>query len=108
MASISISFVVTGSLDLEKAVEWYKKAATQGMIAAQYAVGNAYYYGDGVPKDQIEGLAWLYLSNVDGAHPQICSVAENTLDPESVKKAKKRAADIRKQIEMRATPSSRN
>ena len=75
-------------------------------MAAEYAVGTAYYYGDGAPKDPVEGLAWLYLSNAAGTHKQICDIAEKNIGPESVKRAKKRAADLKRQIEMRSVHPS--
>ncbi|KAJ3332617.1 Protein sel-1 1 [Blyttiomyces sp. JEL0837] len=35
-------------MDLEKAVEWYRKAAQSGSVIGMHALSLAYYYGDGV------------------------------------------------------------
>ena len=36
--------------DFEQAVNWYRKAAEQDHVAAQYNLAVAYEVGDGVPK----------------------------------------------------------
>ena len=44
--------------DMQKAVEWYTKAAEQGHAAAQYNLGNCYYDGEGVEKDLQKAIEW--------------------------------------------------
>ena len=44
-----------------EAVRWYRKAAEQGEAAAQFNLGNAYCYGNGVPRDVVEGNKWHEL-----------------------------------------------
>ena len=46
------------SKDDKEAVKWYTKAAEQGHAVAQYALGVAYYYGEGVLKDFKEAVKW--------------------------------------------------
>ena len=53
--------------DMEKAVQWFEKAAMQGHPEAQYELGTAIFNGDGVKADKIMGCAWLYLSTVDSS-----------------------------------------
>ncbi len=45
--------------DLTKAVEWYRRAANQGLAAAQYRLGSLLEHGRGTPKD-IGTAAVLY------------------------------------------------
>jgi TPR repeat protein len=43
------------------AVEWYEKAARQGLTIAQRSLGNAYLNGDGVPPNRPLAFAWYSL-----------------------------------------------
>jgi len=45
--------------DLEQAVNWFQRAATQGHLAAQGNLGLLYYAGLGVRKDLKKSLHWL-------------------------------------------------
>ena len=45
--------------DLEKTLEWYKKAADAGYNAGYGNVGWQYYYGQGVEQSDAEALAWF-------------------------------------------------
>ncbi len=40
------------------AVNWYRKAAAQGLSEAQYNLGNMYENGKGVSKDNAEAAKW--------------------------------------------------
>jgi len=67
----------TGELigkDDTKAVHWFKKAAYQGDLRAQYSLGLMFIEGRGVPKDVTEGYAWWSLS----AEREL-EIAKNTL-----------------------------
>ena len=44
--------------DDAKAVSWFRKAAEQGIAAAQYNLGLMYVNGDGVPKDGAKAVSW--------------------------------------------------
>ncbi len=50
--------------DENKAFEFFKEAAEQGLGAAQYNLGVAYYFGKGVTKDIITGISWLKAASV--------------------------------------------
>ena len=50
-------------IDNTEAVEWFIKSAKQGDICAQNALGNAYYYGTGVPQDYSLAFEWFRKSN---------------------------------------------
>jgi hypothetical protein len=44
--------------DSAEAVKWCRKAAEQGLAAAQNNLGDMYANGDGVPKDYAEAVKW--------------------------------------------------
>ena len=51
------------NVDNIEAVKWFIKSAKQGDICAQNALGNAYYYGTGVPQDYSLAFEWFRKSN---------------------------------------------
>ena len=44
---------------MPKRLKWYRRAAEQGNVAAQYTLGNMYYNGAGVPQDYVQSHMWL-------------------------------------------------
>jgi hypothetical protein len=57
-----------------QAVEWYRKAAAQGLPDAVGELGNCYLEGNGVPTDIPEGVKWTRKAAEQGFAP-----AQNTL-----------------------------
>jgi len=55
----------------EKGVEWMKKAAAAGSVEAVVELANAYYGGEILRKDQIEGLAWMYVAVAAESNKQV-------------------------------------
>ena len=53
--------------DMRLAVEWYVKAADQGMPTAQLALGKLLMEGKGVVGDDVAALQWLSLAHVNGS-----------------------------------------
>jgi TPR repeat protein len=53
--------------DIEAAVNWYLKAADQGMPTAQFALGKMLMEGKGVMQDDAAALQWLSLAHVNGS-----------------------------------------
>lgn len=45
--------------DIEKAIVWYKKAASKGVAEAQFRLGRLYYFGKKVKRDPKEAAIWL-------------------------------------------------
>ncbi len=45
-------------MDVAEAVNWYRKAADQGLAQAQCKLGECYYSGWGVEKDEAEAVNW--------------------------------------------------
>ena len=49
---------LTGTVDYEAAVEWFREAAKLGNAYAQYNLGCCYEHGHGVEKDLVQAAAW--------------------------------------------------
>jgi hypothetical protein len=45
--------------DSKEAFEWWRKLAEQGYASAQYELGNRYYLGRGVYKNEDEAVKWF-------------------------------------------------
>jgi hypothetical protein len=52
--------------DYQEAVRWYRLAAAQGYVPAQYSLGLAYEKGQGVPQDYQEAVKWYRLAASQG------------------------------------------
>jgi TPR repeat protein len=52
--------------DYAEAVKWYRLAAEQGNVFAQYELGRMYHNGTGVPKDYAEAAKWWRLAAEQG------------------------------------------
>jgi uncharacterized protein len=52
--------------DKAASAKWYLRAAELGNAMAQGNIGLAYWYGKGVPKDEVMGLMWLNLAVAHG------------------------------------------
>lgn len=48
-----------GRGEYAEAAQWYRKAADRGHASAQYYLGDAYFHGDGVPKDDAQAVYWF-------------------------------------------------
>lgn len=59
--------------DFVEAVKWWRKAAEQNHVGAQYNLGLCYYQGAGVLQDYVEALKWLNLAAISGEAPRIQS-----------------------------------
>src|ERR1039457_360923 len=46
------------SQDAAEALKWYRKAAEQGNVRAQYHLGYCYFKGQGVTQDYVEAFRW--------------------------------------------------
>jgi len=58
--------VARSSKDLQEAFGWFLKAAGQGDVGAQSALGFAYLYSHGVERDYAESLKWYLLAAEQG------------------------------------------
>ena len=44
--------------DYAEAVKWYREAAEQGLVEAQYSLGECYSKGNGVEQDYADAVKW--------------------------------------------------
>jgi uncharacterized protein len=52
--------------DLAEAVKWYRRAAEQNYVLAQYDLGVCYAKGNGVPRDYVKAYMWWLLAAAQG------------------------------------------
>jgi TPR repeat protein len=52
--------------DPAQVIYWYKKAARQGLPAAQYNLAVIYHNGDEVAQDDVKAYAWMLLAQKGG------------------------------------------
>ena len=53
--------------NLKEAVHFWLKAAANGHQDAQFSLGNAYFYGAGIPKDIEKAKHWWAMSSERGS-----------------------------------------
>lgn len=86
--------------DAKSGASYLRKAALQGNIKAQRELGRILYFGIGIPKDEVEGYAFLNLaagSDVEVA--KIRAVIEKTLPTEARLTAQKRTGELSVEID---------
>jgi hypothetical protein len=76
--------------DYPEAAKWYRLAAQQGEVIAQYNLGLMYYRGNGVAQDYAEAARWYFLAaeqgnanaqfNLGGMYYQGWGVPQNDAD----------------------------
>ena len=91
-------------LDYVEVVKWMRKAAEQGHTGAQYNLGRFHYYGSyGVPKDEVEGYAWLLLAKANGIKESSEKISdlEKRLTAKQMEKGQARALELHRLIEER-------
>ena len=62
--------------DNSQAIKWYQKAAEQGNGLAQMRIGDKYYYGTGVPQNDVEAYAWFLLAKTRGYSDGLFGVSD--------------------------------
>jgi len=55
--------------DLAASTGWYLKAAQQGVPQAQFNVGIKFLKGEGIGRDEAEGIRWLHRAAAQGYGP---------------------------------------
>jgi len=78
-----------------EAVQWYRKAADQGLAQAQALMGAACLQGEGVARSPQEAYVWFLLAKAGGDAPSAQAVErmEKELPPEAVAEGQKRASE---------------
>jgi len=72
--------------DLEKAHGWILAAAKNGHPFAMDMVGDMYYYGKGVEKDEAEGELWYKRAAQEGEVSAMKNLLDLGYSPEEVEK----------------------
>lgn len=94
--------------DYEAAFKWYRKAAEQGYVAAQYNLGILYDEGLGVAQSHEAGYFWLTLAAKASGKQDYAERRDKagyTLSLAQTDALKKRAADWRPSVSKPAAPS---
>jgi hypothetical protein len=53
-------------VDHAEAARWYRFAAEQGHVSAQYNLGVCFEHGEGVATDHVEAVRWFRLAAAQG------------------------------------------
>ena len=59
-----------------EAVRWYRMAAEQGDVLAQYNLGAMYANGEGVPENYVLAYAWFNLAAAQGDEKAVSGKAD--------------------------------
>jgi len=54
------------SREFSEAADWYKKSASQGYVQAQYSLGDAYEFGEGVQMNYVLAQSWYKKAAAQG------------------------------------------
>ncbi len=81
--------------DFAAAAEWYRKAAEQGVAAAQARLGRLYEDGQGVPRDMEFAYAWYAVATKlgNGRAASLLERARGNMTAEEMAEADKLAGD---------------
>jgi TPR repeat protein len=83
--------------DLAEAARWYRRAAQQGHVPAQYSLGLMYYNGQGVRQDNVQAHLWFSLAAEGGEMEAVSQrdVVTKLMSPEDIAKAEQLASKWR-------------
>lgn len=78
------------------AARWFRKAAEQLHPGGTFFLGRCYLNGRGVPKDRIEGVAWMFTraKGMSEDHQETLQEILKDLSEEEIKQADKRGREI--------------
>ncbi len=83
--------------DEAEAVKWFRKAAEQNVVDAQFSLGVCYDSGEGVAKDEVEAYKWWLLAagqgNDDAKHNM--TIVENKMSREQIAEGQRLARDFK-------------
>jgi TPR repeat protein len=76
-------------------LQWYRRAAAQGHVAAQLSLGDLYFRGEGVRQDVLRALMWFDLAAASGDVNAVKSrdFASKELSSQQIDQAQKMARD---------------
>jgi TPR repeat protein len=64
------------TIDKVEGMRWYRLAAAQGDVDAQYKIGYIYWNGDSVKEDKVEGMCFLKLAADQGSAIALFMISE--------------------------------
>lgn len=78
------------------AARWFRKAAEQLHPSGAFLLGRCYVHGRGVPKDRIEGVAWMFscAKGMNENEQDTLKEILNDLSEEEIRQADKRGREI--------------
>jgi len=78
------------------AARWFRKAAEQLHAGGAFFLGRCYLKGRGVPKDKIEGVAWMFTcaKEMNDDHQETLQEILKELSEDEIKQADKRGREI--------------
>lgn len=78
------------------AARWFRKAAEQLHPSGAFLLGRCYVHGRGVPKDRIEGVAWMFscAKGMNENEQETLKEILNDLSEEEIRQADKRGREI--------------
>jgi S1-C subfamily serine protease len=84
-----------------EAIKWYLKAAKQGHVDSQNNLALCYVLGEGVPKNEIEALAWFNIAAASGDKDAVKSreMLEGQIGSQARLLAQQRSKEILNEIE---------
>lgn len=82
--------------DRVSAVSYFRRAADKGILKAYLNLGNAYFFGQGVEVDRVQGMTWWYAGESlgEGTCGVVASQFTLGIDAEDIKKARKLAEEM--------------
>jgi TPR repeat protein len=106
-AALGIAYENSGGVkNIEQAVKWYTKSAMLNDPRGMAGLSRIYSDGEGVPKDVVAGLAWMYVAAGSGAPGTVdnhgvelaISHLENEAGADGVALARKKCSELTAKI----------
>jgi hypothetical protein len=78
-----------------EAVKWYRLAAEQGYVVAQFNLGFMYANGEGVAKNAVQAFKWWNLAAAQGDKQaaENKEILRKTMTPEQIAEAQRLSAE---------------
>ena len=74
-------------------MSWFRKAAEEGNVFAQHALGVLYVKGEGVPQDYVQAHMWFSLSAAQGGGTNNQDIIAARMTPPQIAEAQKLARE---------------
>ena len=74
-------------------VSWFRKAAEEGNVFAQHALGVMYAKGEGVPQDYVQAHMWFSLCAAQGGGTNNQDIIATRMTPAQIAEAQKMARE---------------